>query len=228
MDQAQYRTWFDEYRKKRYLEHATHDELTARLDDILVNLVHFTDDGLAVVHTSIEPNPFVILLAHFFEEMKRRGQREYDFPLKHLHFDDTKYPKARLAAKLWHKLKPGSYMLKFSKSKFLEPLLNSGAMRLFPASFYREPTLVTAIRDDELRFDQQLHTGTARTQDRNGNWRTFPVAGRADLRQTATSDYYLSCYATLFENRLFDDFDADGCLIIKDIDCFCNRLCRSS
>lgn len=226
MDKAQYQAWAGDYRAKRYLEHATEQELRRRLDDIFVNMIVFTDDGRAVVRKPLEANLHFRLFAHFFEEMKLRNQWPYSFPLNHIHFDDEQYPKVRRAGQLWRErgLKHGSCMLKFGKFQYLEPLLNRGEMRLCPASFYREPSLAAAINDDELQFTQQLHGATVKIQDPDGTWRTAETVGPLRLTHTATSDYYLSCYAVLFENRLFDDFQADACLIIKDVDRFCNLL----
>jgi hypothetical protein len=225
MDQTQCLAWFEEYRQRRYLERATDAEMAERLDDIVRSLLQFADDGTAVVQTSsISPNSALVLLAHFFAEARLRNRP--DLFARYRDFNSSKYPNVRRAAELWRdvNLKPASYMVKFGKKKFLEPLLTHGSLRLSPASFYREPSLVSAIRDDELQFDQQLSAGFVRTQDQNGDWRTFPLAGPARINHTASSNYYVSCYAVLFDNRLFDDFDADACLIIRDLDRYCGLL----
>ena len=214
--------WRDEYLKNRYLKHATHEELTNRLDDSFVNMIRFTDESKAVVRTPVEKHPLAALFGHVLHELGLRGAGDYAFSVKSLHFDDTAYPNIRRAAELWRgrNLKPGSYMLKFGKVKYLEHLLNKGEMRICPASFYREPSLVRAIRDDELHFTQTVRGGTVKIQDHDGTWRTASTVGAVLLTHTANSDYYLSCHSVLFENRLFDDFNADGCLIIKDMDRF--------
>jgi hypothetical protein len=221
--------WRDEYLKNRYLEHATQEELTSRLDDIFVNMIRFTDEGKAVVRTPVEKNPLAPLFGHVLHELGQRSAGDYAFSVKSLHFDDTAYPNIRRAAELWREqsLKPGSYMLKFGKLKYLEHLVNKGEMRICPASFYREPSLVSAIRDDELQFTQTVRGGTVKIQDHDGTWHTAPTVGPVRLTHTANSDYYLSCYSILFENRLFDDFNADGCLIIKDMDRFGSCLCNT-
>ena len=214
--------WRDEYLKNRYLEHATHEELTNRLDDIFVNMIRFTDEGKAVVRKPVEKDPLAPLFGHVLHELGQRGAGDYAFPVKRLHFDDTVYPNIRRAAKCWkiRKLQPGSYVLKFGKVKYLEALLSRGEMRICPASFYGAPSLVDAIRDDELHFTQTLCGVTVKTQDSDGQWQTYPTVGPVRLTHTAASDYYLSCYSVLFESRLFDDFQADGCLIIRDMNRF--------
>jgi hypothetical protein len=111
-------------------------------------------------------------------------------------------------------------MLKFGKVKYLEHLLNKGEMRICPASFYGAPSLADAIRDDELHFTQTLCGVAVKTQESDGQWQTCPTVGPIRLTHTAASDYYLSCYSVLFESRLFDDFQADGCLIIRDMNRF--------
>src|SRR5579863_9271557 len=94
-------TWCRDYRNRRYLQHATHQEITERMDDILVNFIHFTDEGTAVVQTPLEINPYAAFFTHVLEEMKLRGQREFSFAVKNLHLDDKKYPRVRGAAELW-------------------------------------------------------------------------------------------------------------------------------
>lgn len=221
--------WREEYLKRRYLEHATHKELAQRLDDIFVNLIRFTDDGQAIVRMPIEENPFAALVGHVLHELGLRGTKDNAFPVRNLHFDNAAYPNVGRAAALWRGrgLKPGSCMLKFGKIEFLEPLRDCGAIRIFPASFYREPSLAAAVQDNELEFSQQVCGAQVRCQDSAGEWHDITTARPVRLTRTAATNYYLSSYAILFENRLFDDFKADGCLIIKDVDGYCNRICQA-
>jgi hypothetical protein len=215
------------YRQKRYLEHASQDEMAERLNDICVNVYVFGDDGSARVRNTPYSMHFLALLAHFFEEMKLRRQPSYSFHAPNFHLDDTRYPKARRAEQLWKNagpFEPGRYMLKFGQIQYLEPLLSEGRLRISPASSYKDDSLAVAIRDDELRFNQVVTGGTAQIRDKDGTVRTFPIHGPARLSHDAASNFYLSCYSALFENRLFDDFDADGCLVIKDVDRYCALL----
>jgi hypothetical protein len=185
-------------------------------------MIQFTDDGKAVVRKPVEKHPLAALFGHVLHELGQRGAGDYAFPVKRLHFDDTAYPNIRRAGKCWRNrnFHPGSYMLKFGSMKYLQALLNGGEMRICPASFYGAPSLTDAIRDDELHFSQTLYGGIVKTQGDDGTWHTCPTVGPFRITHTAASDYYLSCYAMLFESRLFDDFEADGCLIIRDMNRF--------
>jgi hypothetical protein len=229
LNDTHYQTWRDEYRAKRYLERATDADLTQRLDDILVNFIRFLDDGRAVVRSPLESNPLTPLVIHVLEEVKLRGHTHYSFQVKHFHLDSTKYPNVGRAAALWREkgLTAGAYLLKFGKVKFLEPLLSRGAIRVCPASFYRDPLLVPSIRDNELQFDQFICGTDVRIQSKDGRWHSPPLVGPVRLTQTAESDYYFSSYSVLFEHRLFDDFEADGCIIVKDPNEFCKRLAEA-
>jgi len=196
------------------------------MDDVLANLVHFTDGGQAVTQAPFEANPYAALITHVFQEMRLRNQQSFAFKLKNFHLDDKKYPKVRRAAEVWRMYQPKSArsMFKFGKSQYLEPTLQRGAHRICPASFYRDDALVSAIKDDELQFSRQTCNAYVEIIDQEGGRRTFPTAGPAKITHTVNTDYYLACYAMALENRLFDDFDADACLVIHDIERYVNRL----
>ena len=80
MDKTVHERWCEEYRKKRYLEHATNQDLTQRPDDIAVNLLIFTAAGEAVVRTPLESNRYAPLLVHFMHELSLRAETRYTFP----------------------------------------------------------------------------------------------------------------------------------------------------
>src|SRR5437667_932690 len=130
----------DEYRQERYLQHATHGELTQRLDDIFVNFFYFAPDGQPIVRAPLESNPFAALFLHVLEELTMRGGKDYSFPVQNFHLDNAKYPNVSRASQLFanKKVRPASYLLKFGRTEFLEPMLKRGAIRISPASFYQE------------------------------------------------------------------------------------------
>ena len=137
-----------------------------------------------------------------------RGESHMSFPsMTNVHFDDAKYPKARPATAMWKRnqdrLVSCQHLLKFGKQRHLEPLMKAGELRIGSASSYKDERLPLAIRDDETQIAQ--------------------VVGPVRFKKT-DSDYYLSSYAIRFENRLFDDFDADACLIVHDLNAFGGRL----
>ena len=55
-------------------------------------------------------------------------------------------------------------------------------------------------------------------------WLEMPIIGNVKSTLRADSDYYIACFSSSYEYRLYDDFDADGCLIIKDVPRFTTNL----
>jgi hypothetical protein len=217
--------WREGYRLRRYLQHADHDELTRRLDDIFVNVIRFTDSGVAVVPAPLELNPYSEMLVHVIEELRLRGWPDEGFAVKHLHFDNAKYPSVTAASTLWNKraLPSSAYLLKYGSVRHLRALLTVGALRVAPASYYRDPSLNHAVRDSELEFRYESCSAKVRRPPNNdrtipsSQWVEMPVIGNVRFTESLEHDYYMSCFSSRYENRLFDDFEANACLVIKDI-----------
>lgn len=194
-----------QYPQNRYLAHASTQELRQRFDDILGSNLRFTDGGKAVLaHPAVATN----LLGHVMQEFSLRGERHIFLPsMQNLHFDDAKYPKARRGTALWAQMQPRPpYLLKFGKRKFLEPLVTEGGLRISAASHYRREDLPDAIRDDEVRSVRKI--GPIRFE-------------------RMESDYYLWSCSVRFDSRLFDDFEADCCLLVHDPNAFGTYLQRA-
>jgi len=113
------------------------------------------------------------------------------------------------------------FLVKYGKRIHLEPMLQSGVFRLSPASRYRDSEN-PAIRDTELEFTEELY-GAIVSAPENGDycipmdrWKPIPMIGTMKGKLTSESDYYTACFSNTYNSRLFDDFDADACILIKD------------
>jgi hypothetical protein len=223
-------TWRQNYHQRRYLQHATGDELTQRLRDLLDNVCDFTAEGKLAMKLPGDGSEWVEYFTHLLEELGLRGtgitpEMRGDIRL-------LRYPSGRRAAQLWNgcDLAPGTYLLKYSKLKYLRPLLNVGSLRIAPAGFYSDPSLNPSVRDSELEFTEELH-GARVHYPPNGNyhiprdqWIEMPVIGNVKSTKRSDSDYYIACFSSSYEYRLYDDFEAEGCLVIKDVARFANNL----
>lgn len=126
-------------------------------------------------------------------------------------------------------------LVRISQKRWLLDTLREGVLRFAPATSYDDASLNAARADDELskaynRPGQQL---TVTTLD----GKTIPVLGdavfntRRQVERGNVSElvpYWLSCFSTELDPRLFDEFpgedsDEDGCLVIFDVEEFLRR-----
>jgi hypothetical protein len=224
--------WRHNYRQRRYLEHATTEEVNQRLQDLMDNMCDFTAEGKLAVKNPLKEGQWIELFTHVLEELELRGEYVRREMLEGGHFDGRRYVNAKRAAELWTgwDLPLGTYLLKFSKLKYLRPLLNVGNLRIAPASYYHDPSLNFSIRDSELEFTEELYDAKVHHPP-NGDysipqdqWIEMPIIGNVKSTLRSESDYYIGCFSSSYEYRLYDDFEAEGCLVIRDIVRFANTV----
>lgn len=224
--------WRHNYRQRRYLEHASAEDLKQRAQDLLENACDFTAEGKLGLKHTLEEIVWMELFTHLLEELGLRGEPIPPDMVRQGQFTRHKLHVSKRAAEIWNRkdLPLGTYLLKFGKLKYLRPLFNVGNMRIAPASFYRDPSLNFSVRDSELEFTQELY-GAKVHYPPNGDyniprdqWIEMPVIGNVKSTLRAHSDYYIACFSGSYEYRLFDDFEADACLVIKDIMRFVNSV----
>lgn len=216
--------WKETYQSRRYLQHCNHAELTERMDDILVNFYRFTADGRCVTFP-YERNPWLRLLADVMFEVECRQLASATFDVKNLHLDSSRYPNVIKASSLWSRLgvRQGECLFKFGQLKYQQDLFDKGVLRIISASSYKE-AFIPAIKDDELEVSQLVVKGRVVITDNEGVDREVETVGPCVITHSTPTDFYISSYAVLFESRLFDDFGADSCLIIRNVNEFEVRL----
>lgn len=104
-------------------------------------------------------------------------------------------------------------LFKYTPRRHLDAFLK-GSVRLKAASSYNDSSLSSAIRDDELQIPLQIRGLTIKTQ----TGEQIPVIGNR-LVTSAARDYYISCFSTIFEPKLFTAF-GDACIAILNPDQF--------
>lgn len=224
--------WRHTYRQRRYLEHTTSKELRQRLGELMDKMYEFTADGKLAVKNPSEEGEWIEYFTHLLEEFALRGEEIAPDMLGDGHFDPRRYVSLKRAIVVWkgNELPLGSYLLKFSKLKYLRPFLNVGNLRILPASFYQDPSLNFSIRDSELKFTQELYGAKVHFPSNRDysipkeQWIEMPIIGNVKATVESPRDYYISCFSSSYEYRLYDDFEADACLVIKDIVRFAKSL----
>jgi hypothetical protein len=221
-----HKVWRKQYRQRRYMEYLTEDELVQRAKDILSNTTVLTDDLKIGLHPiGAEGEYWWRKFTDFLEECVLREYR-YPEPLAYK-MDDTQIPKydwpgLENAVTAWKSrgLVPGKFLLKYGKACFLKPLLEKGVLRIAPAAMYDDPSLSPAVRDTELEIsiaalpsEVSLMAYDGKTGRPKG---PVHAAGNVTMTVKARSNFYVFCLAAAFSLRMFGDFDADSCLLIKD------------
>jgi hypothetical protein len=214
--------WDEEYASDPYLHHLTVEQLQERLVDITANMP-FVDRG-AFPH-ELEETEWEELLEHVRSEYARRGERVEEGN-QAINVPDP-WPRLAEAKRAFGEYPgPPGQLFKFGDSQYLEPLLKTGTLKIFPASSYAAPSMRRSRRDDELARSVLLDPRTTRVQRVGLDGVRRPLAVSGSIRRTmrSSTDYYVWCTTTGFDPRLFDDFTANSCLIIHDGLAFGNRI----
>lgn len=232
--------WRRQYRAKRYCLHLSQDELNRRIRTVIINMLLLTDDvKIGVLQIEFEGSRWIELWAHVLEEMcLRHGPYPNGFTREILHSDTEPFPNfvgelgRKAAAVLSGKgLKSGKFFIKFGKADHMQSLYERGAMRVQSASYYATPNHNGAVRDDELSLPISLALTREDIIKIVKNPQDVPIRQidhRFDIKYQSETDYWLYCVTTSVEPRLFVDFGANSCVIIKDQDHFQRLLALQS
>ena len=229
--------WRSRYRARRYLEHATQAELVGRFRCMLENVRQLAPDGkMSIRAMDAEQSRWWELLTHVLEENGLRGLHHGALagePLwnaisgRLFHEQPPPAAAALRAAKLPAN---GSFLAKLSERKYLEPLLRGdGTLKISPASRFSDRSLNPATRDDELsltvkRLGREV---TVEVRGESGR-REFRPDGLVSFTSRTKTDYYVCCFAAALPLRLFDDFEADAALVIRNGREFFRRVDRAT
>lgn len=217
--------WRQQYRLRRYMEHLKEHDLQQRARDVLNNLILLNEESkISLPKISNESEKWMILWTHVLEEFVIRfGPYPNGFTtgfMKNVRIPDpgsALAPKAANAVKTTA-LPAGDYLFKYGKSQHLKQALYEKQIRISPASSYDDPSLNPAIRDKELELSVRPSPSELKMKAYDGKTGEY----KGDIRPknfvlTAQSktNYYVYCLSLSFAPRLFLDFDADACLVIR-------------
>lgn len=115
-------------------------------------------------------------------------------------------------------------LYRYSEKKWLERSLELGEFRLRPATDYKQQETDAARHDDELvRVSTSPASSVSITIERTGQ-KIKPV-GDVAYRSEVGTNYLTICFSKRWDEHLFDDFpDTDACLVIHEVEDFCERL----
>lgn len=227
--------WRNAYRKSRFLRHLSEVELQQRVRDVMLNMMVLTPDALIGLGSVQDPEAqrWMIRWTQVLEEMRiRYGPYPNGFTngfIQQEPFPDFAGELGKKAANVFAscKLDPEQTLIKYGNPQYMAALLTEGCARIQPASFFKANHLNGAIQDDELSLRLSLVVSrdeiaslVQNPQDASENVGDHAI----QLNYGASSDYWLYCVTQSLEPRLFVDFNAGACVIIKNKKAFSDRL----
>ena len=226
--------WRLHYRREPYLRDASDSGLSKRLEDIVNNMTTLTQAGkLGVLSPDTGGERWMILFTHVLEEYESRG----GIPKSALSIANLPRPMAPRAPKFVEALKglqaveSVEILVKLGKREHMWEMFSSGRVRIASARSYSDPSLNHAMQDDELRIDLLQRGSEVRLQlldESTGKPKqNIRPIGEATHSFDLKSNYYVYCMTHFLSYRLFDDFDADSCVIIRDPKEFRTRLVQA-
>ena len=223
-----------QYRARRYMQHLLDQELEQRAKDIFLNQLVLTEENKIGLHPIKQDGEYwMTVFTHLLEEFTIR-YGPYPAGFKRGFIKEARVPDPRLdaASKACNvvkrlKIEPNKYLFKYSKLQWLEETRKKGVIRISPAASYSDPSLHPAIQDDELRFIIQpnpLEFNLEVFDSKTGGSKGRMSPKQMQIIQESASNYYVYCLSSILVPRLFLDFDADACLIIRKPKEFISKL----
>lgn len=226
--------WRRQYDERRYARHLSKTELNKRIRDVFLNLLRVNPDAkIGLPPINEESAVWIEKWTHVLEEMQlRHGPYPAGFTRDILHsepFPNFASDLAEKAAKTLSScgLRENEVFIKYGKRKYMEPLYEAGSLRIQPASFFSERDLNGAVKDDELMLPLSFVLSRDDVLKLVVNPQDVPHDApeqRIDVHFRSPTDYWLYCVTRSVEPRLFVDFHADACVIIRDRNSFRQML----
>ena len=224
--------WRMQYRSRPYLSDTSDDALEQRLKDVLNNLTTLSTEGkIGMLPIGPDGVHWMVVFTHILEEYRSRRK---DLPI----LSDVPFPKPTApdrpksvsALESMRIPRPGEALIKLGRRAHMRDLYERGRIRISPASSYSDPSLNHAIRDDEMELAQVMPASEVTItflDEETGEAKTTKPISNVTTTTSVTTNYYVYCMSQKLSYRLFDDFEADSCVIIREPEKFASRLLRA-
>ena len=226
---ARHEIWRFQYRQRPYLKDASDDALAQRLKDVMNNVSTLTPEGkIGLLPIGPDGERWMVLFTHVHEEYVSRGAFPpilSDMPFPQPTAPDL--PKSVVALKKIKMPNPGQNLIKLGKRAHMQELYEHGRVRIAPASSYSDSSLNYVVKDDELKFERVIPGSEVTitfTDRQTGEPKNVKPIGEVTNTISLATNYYIYCMTHILDYRLFDDFGADSCVIIREPAAFCTRL----
>jgi hypothetical protein len=208
--------WEFQYQIYRYLKNIENGALVQRYRDIYRNFCILVREERDVI-------PVNSFLSSWYWYRKEHQMR-YEFFLRNLSLPlPLPCPRGSFAAPVRPE-GPNScdIIFRYGDSQFMRLFVESGEIRISPASVYKDGPVSDPRTDDELNIHRYLPGQHTRVTTKEG--KEIPIIGDFHETYSIPMNYYTLCMSTDFEPHLFEEFGYNSCVIIKDPEQFAARL----
>lgn len=205
--------WIREYRNYRYLEHLSDNDLESRLKYMIENLLILTPDG-KVGLSDLNQYPWKIFIRKFAHTQTEFNIRNSSPQKNFLNTSSIPRPDTKNSEnfKKINKIVKDSNpeLIKFGKYEFL----SNYSLKISLAKSFDDPSLNLAQMDDEMKLAFKIGSTEVSIKDLGGN--NIEIIGPVEIKLNLEREYYVFCCSHSFDIRMFDNFEADSCLLIYD------------
>ena len=235
-----YNDWVQEYSTNRYCQYESREELNQRYQDIHVNTQVLKSSGKIGLTTD---EFWYQLMQHVIAEMTFRGEpptvwnHDPRVEIARPFFDGKLCRKA--ATIVSARGTTHDVIVKYGKRQHMKDLYSKGLVYMNVASEYDKSTHNQAVRDDERSivvkggyFPKERAKSFYNKDSVPDNIQELVEKGEvefsaiydcpslkreqyANVSINKLTDYWMFCMADVLDQRLFADFEADSCVIIR-------------
>ncbi len=208
--------WEFQYEAYRYLKNVSDHELDERYRELHRNFCILVRPERNII-------PIDSFLSSWYWYRKEHQTRYECFLRKHPLPLKIPVPRGNFPAPIRPK-GPNScdILFRYGKLKFMKPFFEKGEVRISPASVYKDGPLSDPRTDDELNSYRHLPGQYSQVTTKKG--KVIPIIGDIHETYSSPADYYALCMSCDFDPNMFEKFQYDSCLIIKEPKQFAARL----
>ncbi len=231
MNASRQKVWEEEYCTRRYLIDVSDEELNQRLRDVSLNLSRIDELGRLSIDTRPEHlDVWSKLITHVFMEYgMRTGIPQGVMNDSAIPYVTHPKPPNGFTILNGSKTPTSDYLVKLGQKEHMQDMFEKGSIRIAPASSYADPSLNSAIQDEELSFNSiALKSESKMTLiDKDGKPKqSLEPLGNITITHSAMN-YYVYCMTYKYDYRLLDDFGADAMVLITNPKEFGRRFIKA-
>lgn len=231
---ALHEVWRHTYLARPYLIGAPDERIAERFRHIFMNVGEIGESGKLQIVPLTETDEFMQAFTHMLEEFDARGAgipgRLIESAREPIHRYFRYGTPIGVTMFAGYKAPAGPILVKYGKREFLEPMLQTGKLRLANAKSYNNVSHLDAVRDDETSRTFFIPT----YQERIEGQTTFEMQGHRIefgdddvVLPLVFDDYYLFSMCEQIHYRMPTDFEADAAIVIKNPERFKQCLIAS-
>lgn len=208
--------WEFFYEIHRYLKNINEKKLIERYKDICRNFHVLTNEDRHII-------PINSFLSSWYWYLKEH-QTRYEFHLRGVPLPNEPPQPMAPISKPFSPKSPNAcdVIFRYGNLKYMKQIVEEGRIRISPASKYKDGAIFNPRTDDELNKHLWDMGGNIKITTQNG--KEIPIIGDLKRSVSTSSNYYTLCLSCDFEPIIFEEFNYDSCVVVKNPEEFTRRL----